>query len=180
MKSLMKKTTVLLLTLAMVFSLFPVSGSAAEEPYAAGRAAEAVEPEQTEVPEAADEAGNETAELMADGITINSDHFKPASFREYVLTRDTNKNYVLEPAEIEAIEAIDLTCKDGESEIAGLQYVTALKSLRIRGNDLETLDVSGCPNLKELDCGNSKLTSLDLSGCPGYRQMHKTADPGLR
>ena len=38
-------------------------------------------------------------------------------------------------------------------------------------NQLQHLDVSGCPELQELDCWMNQLQSLDVSQCPELREL---------
>ncbi len=122
MKRIITKSLVTLLALSMLLSIFPVrisaaSGSEKEEAAeqaeyvktvgsvqefgiipdaeastAADETGSLEEEKQAAEPGAADGSIDETAELMADGITSNSDHFKPASFREYVVKLDKKNN----------------------------------------------------------------------------------------
>ncbi|MBR2520920.1 MAG: leucine-rich repeat domain-containing protein, partial [Oscillospiraceae bacterium] len=222
MKRIITKSLVTLLALSMLLSIFPVrisaaSGSEKEEVVeqaeyvktvgsvqefgiipdaeasaAADETGSLEEEKQAAEPGAADGSIDETAELMADGITINSDHFKPASFREYVVKLDKNNNFTLEPAEIEDIESITLKLNKGDSEIVGLQYFTSLKHLDISetylevldvsafpkletlacyGNGMKTLVIGSSPNLVKVDCKSNGLTSLDVSGCPNLTYL---------
>ena len=56
-----------------------------------------------------------------------------------------------------------LDCSDNELTSLNLSNNSLLEELRCGGNQLATLDVSGCLSLASLDCSDNKLTSLDLS-----------------
>lgn len=49
------------------------------------------------------------------------------------------------------------------ASLKGIEYFTALTMLYCDGNQLTTLDVSGCTALKGLRCDGNQLTTLDLS-----------------
>jgi len=44
--------------------------------------------------------------------------------------------------------------------------------LHFSGNQLTSLDVSGCTSLYELDCADNQLTSLDVSGCTSLTKLY--------
>ncbi len=48
----------------------------------------------------------------------------------------------------------------------------ALEELHCSGNQLTSLDASGCNFLTLLDCGNNALTSLETSGCSALTLLH--------
>ena len=50
----------------------------------------------------------------------------------------------------------------GISSLNGIEYFSALTSLDCNDNYLESLDVSGLPELDLLDCSNNRLSSLTL------------------
>ena len=55
--------------------------------------------------------------------------------------------------------------------LQGIKYFTALQYLYCSGNQLTTLDISGCTSLQWLDCRNNQLTTLDISGCTSLQWL---------
>ena len=51
------------------------------------------------------------------------------------------------------------------ADLTGIEHFTALTYLACTGNQLTSLDVSGCTALTRLYCSSNQLTSLDVSGC---------------
>ena len=96
------------------------------------------------------------------------------TFRTIVEYYDTNKDSSLSDTEIAAVE--EIACYDkGISNLKGIEYFTALRSLNCGRNQLTSLDVSKNTALTKLYCSNNQLTSLDVSkntaltglGCAG-------------
>ena len=100
--------------------------------------------------------------VQSAGVTIDNTNFPDANFRTIVEHYDTNKDSSLSDTEIAAVEEID--CYDkGISNLKGIEYFTALRSLSCGRNQLTALDVSKNTALTYLHCSYNQLTSLDVS-----------------
>ena len=100
--------------------------------------------------------------VQSAGVAIDNTNFPDANFRTIVEYYDTNKDSSLSDTEIAAVEEID--CYDkGISNLKGIEYFTALRSLNCGCNQLTSLDVSKNTALTKLYCSNNQLTSLDVS-----------------
>ena len=101
-----------------------------------------------------------------DPSTIPSDMtkaFPDEIFRSYVLNNfDTNRNGIISEEEALNIKKIDVANKQ-ISSLEGIQYFPNLDYLSCNGNQLTSLDVSGCTALTCLNCYSNALTSLDVS-----------------
>ena len=85
------------------------------------------------------------------------------NFRSYVSTNfDKNGDGWLLPSEIAAVTEIDVSSKS-ISSLKGIEYFTALTSLRCFFNQLTELDVSKNTALTKLNCQGNQLKSLDVS-----------------
>ncbi len=85
-----------------------------------------------------------------------------ANFRTIVEYYDTNKDSSLSDTEIAAVE--EIACYDkGISNLKGIEYFTALRSLNCGRNQLTSLDVSKNTALTKLYCKKNQLTVLDVS-----------------
>ena len=100
--------------------------------------------------------------VQSAGVAIDDTNFPDANFRTIVEYYDTNKDSSLSDTEIAAVEEID--CYDkGISNLKGIEYFTALRSLNCGCNQLTSLDVSKNTALTDLRCNYNQLTSLDVS-----------------
>ena len=100
--------------------------------------------------------------VQSAGVAIDNTNFPDANFRTIVEYYDTNKDSSLSDTEIAAVEEID--CYDkGISNLKGIEYFTALRSLNCGCNQLTSLDVSKNTALTNLYCSRNQLTSLDVS-----------------
>ena len=100
--------------------------------------------------------------VQSAGVAIDDTNFPDANFRTIVEHYDTNKDSSLSDTEIAAVEEID--CYDkGISNLKGIEYFTALRSLSCGRNQLTSLDVSKNTALTYLHCSYNQLTSLDVS-----------------
>ena len=120
------------------------------------------------------------------GLEINDTNFKDPWFQKYMRDKvDSDRDGYLSPSEIEKIKSIQfLSTIKG---LSGIEYLTSLEELEVRGCNLGSLDLSsnkalkkvicvGCsltsltlgtlPALTEINCYHNKLTSLDVTGCP--------------
>ena len=100
--------------------------------------------------------------VQSAGVAIDNTNFPDANFRTVVEYYDTNKDSSLSDTEIAAVEEID--CYDkGISNLKGIEYFTALRSLNCGYNQLTSLDVSKNTALTNLYCSRNQLTALDVS-----------------
>ena len=95
-------------------------------------------------------------------VSINETNFPDANFRTVVKEYDTDKDENLSRAEIEAVKEIKCYHKDIRS-LTGIEYFTALQTLKCYSNQLTSLDISGNTALKSLDCAKNQLAALDVS-----------------
>lgn len=101
-------------------------------------------------------------------VPIDSEHFPDALFMMFISAHyDSNKDGILDPAEILAVKEIRLYKTDGSSmeveDLSGVEYFPALKVLECPAYELTSLDVSKNTFLRELNCSDSQLTELDVS-----------------
>ena len=97
-----------------------------------------------------------------DGIDVVETNFPDKSFREYLLRTDYGVDGVLTDKELKNVIQINVPSQEIQS-LQGIEYFTALTSLRCYHNQLTSLDVSKNTALEYLDCYNNQLTSLDVS-----------------
>ena len=97
-------------------------------------------------------------------VMINVKNFPDANFRSYLTSQSYGSDGLLSDAEIAGIRSLMLSSKSIQN-LSGIKFFTALQYLSCDGNQLTSLDVSGCETLIELDCSSNQLTSLDISGC---------------
>ena len=95
-------------------------------------------------------------------VSINETNFPDANFRTVVKEYDTDKDENLSRVEIEAVKEIKCYHKDIRS-LTGIEYFTALQTLKCYSNQLTSLDISGNTALKSLDCAKNQLAALDVS-----------------
>ena len=95
-------------------------------------------------------------------VSINETNFPDANFRTVVKEYDIDKDENLSRAEIEAVKEIKCYYKDIRS-LTGIEYFTALQTLKCYSNQLTSLDISGNTALKSLDCAKNQLAALDVS-----------------
>ena len=96
------------------------------------------------------------------GISIDITNFPDVNFRNYLLEQDYGKDGILTESEISIIKSIRVPDK-GISSLKGIEFFTALTSLRCWCNNLTALDVSKNTALTELWCDANPLTALDVS-----------------
>jgi len=81
---------------------------------------------------------------------------------------DTNGDGLISYAEAEEVISLDVSYKD-ISNLSGIEAFTIMDTLDCSNNELTSLDISGNPKLKYLDCGGywliviAQLTTLDVS-----------------
>ena len=59
----------------------------------------------------------------------------------------------------------------GIRAIEGIEYLSGLYSLDLSYNEMESLDLSSCTRLTELNCSGNRLTALDLSACRKLKKL---------
>ena len=111
------------------------------------------------------------AVLADDYININSATFPDDTFRQVIADNyDTDGDGKLSNQE-RAITLMSLsglidTEYETISDLTGIEYFGALRTLRCGGIGLETLDVSSLSNLLSLTCQGNLLTELDVTALP--------------
>ena len=65
----------------------------------------------------------------------------------------------------------DLCCPGNQLTSLDVSGCAALRVLNCHNNQLTSLDVSGCAALRWLDCADNQLTSLDVSGCAALQWL---------
>ena len=103
-------------------------------------------------------------------IYIDEKSFPDDKFRQYVLTQTYGTDSILTAFEIANAGYINVSNRSIKS-LQGIEYFTALATLYCHGNQLTSLDVSGCTTLTNLYCYNNQLTSLDVSGCTALTNL---------
>ena len=106
----------------------------------------------------------EGSEDPADGVEINVENFPDEAFREWLLGQEYGADGVLTDEEIAGITELGLS-GHWISSLKGIENFTALEKLSCGFNYLESLDVSGCTELRGLDCQFQYcgLKKLDVS-----------------
>ena len=105
-------------------------------------------------------------------VPVDAEHFPDENFRACVSNKiDKDKNGVLSEDEISWTEDLSVNRRDIRS-LEGIKYFTALQDLDCSGNQLTTLDVSGCVELEKLNCVFDQLATLDVSGCTALTHLN--------
>ena len=103
-------------------------------------------------------------------VPIDEAHFPDEEFRSYLLDSrtgiDKDKDGWLSVEEC-GCWYIDPSLRNYYeiTSLEGIEYFYALTTLVCYGNQLTSLDVSGCTALTTLECYGNQLTRLDVSGC---------------
>ncbi len=159
MKTIIKKQLVLIMVISLVLVNIP----------AFSRMPQTVKAEELVVEEV-DELGSGDWNTV-----INATNFPDAIFRAHVenwfdfwcTARRKTKN-MASAADANNFLAENITIdldNEGMSDLTGVERFINLKYLYCSGNNLTSLDVSGCTRLEILKSNNNNLTSLDISGC---------------
>ena len=120
-----------------------------------------------------------TAALADGAVAIDDTNFPDNDFREYVRNNfDKDKDDVLSDGEIGAVTIISVT-NPSTTSLKGIEYFTNLESLRARGLNLTTLDLSKNTELTLIDCSDTKLTTLDTSHNKELRTLTCNSIPTL-
>ena len=111
-----------------------------------------------------------TTDMAWADVTINESNFPDVNFRSWLLSQSYGSDGVLTDDEIAGVTRIDVYYGEIQN-LKGIEYFTALTELWCFGNQLTSLDVSGCTALTWLWCSENQLTSLDVSGCTALEQL---------
>ena len=107
-------------------------------------------------------------------VEINSTNFPDGTFRKFVTDNfDTEKpKGSLSDAELQAVTTMDVS-KKSIKNLKGIEYFTALTTLKCYANSLTRLDVSALTNLVTLECYNnsSDMTTLNATGCTALKTL---------
>lgn len=146
-----RKTLLCICSVSLILTLFCRCSNASKTPSAP---TEAISPT-----EASTEAPSPLPETL---ITINSENFPDSTFRNYILDYcDEDGDRMLSETEISNVREIDVSNK-GLETVSGIEYMTALETLNISGNQLLKINLSKNVNLKTLDCSRNNLGNLSL------------------
>ena len=104
--------------------------------------------------------GSEEDELP--GWEINASNFPDPNFRSWLLEQEYGADGLLTDEEIAGVPSITVYSR-GIKSMKGIEFFTALTALDCSFNELDSLDVSGCPGLTSLICQLCGLTTLDVS-----------------
>ena len=105
------------------------------------------------------------------GVPADASHFPDPAFREVIrAVADPDFDGVLSEEEISLVTYLDCSSREIES-LEGINYLSALEHLFCQGNKLTALDVSGLPDLIELNCSYNAISSLDVSCNPALQQL---------
>lgn len=137
--------------------------------------------------------------MGSNGIAIDSSHFPDDKFRKVVKNYDIDGSNSLTDDEIAKITDLDLYNKS-IYKLDGIEYLTELKTIDCRLNNLTSIDLSGNKKLQKLDCSsqrdalktlilpasiqtlncsdNSSLGTLNLSACINLQEL-RCHDCGL-
>ena len=96
------------------------------------------------------------------GVPLDAAHFPDPAFRAVVQEYDTDGNGTLSQQEIAEVTEI-YTTRSGIKSAKGVEYLTALTTLNLGGNQLSSVDVSHNTNLTELWLEYNQLSSVDVS-----------------
>ena len=104
-------------------------------------------------------------------VSINETNFPDANFRTVVKEYDADNDENLSRVEIEAVKEIKCYHKDIRS-LTGIEYFTALQTLKCYSNQLTSLDISGNTALESLDCADNQLTTLAFSFITALQSLY--------
>ena len=102
------------------------------------------------------------------GVVLNATNFPDDSFRSYIsdLT-GVPEGGMLSEVKLKSVSSIDVSgsssANGGITSLKGVEYFTALTTLKCAYNQLTSLDVSQNTALTYLSCRYNQLTSLDVS-----------------
>ncbi len=165
-----KRTRLLALALCLMLSAFP---AAAEETEALETPEEIVAMAE---PEAAQEdvllgEGEEAALPNGADVPLDADHFPDANFRQYLADNwDGDHNGALSETELGEIRNLVISNLN-IADLTGIEQLTYLTELHIRGSQITTLDLTGCTNLTEASFEHGSLKSIKVAGLSGLKSL---------
>ena len=96
-------------------------------------------------------------------VAINATNFPDSAFRAYISASfDSDKNGILSAKEIDAVTSINVRGRN-ITNMTGLAYFSALKSLNCSSNNISSLAVGGNTALTYLNASNNNLKTLVTS-----------------
>ncbi|MCR5346749.1 MAG: hypothetical protein K6E38_03150 [Fretibacterium sp.] len=106
-------------------------------------------------------------------VKIDAKHFPDEKFRQWVKEEVAKGGDVLTDKQAAAVKELDVSFYGlyDISSLKGIEYFTALTSLRCDGNPIKTLDLSKNKALEWLRCSGLGLTELNLSGVPALKTL---------
>ena len=104
-------------------------------------------------------------------VAIDATNFPDNNFRTYVATFDTDGDGTLSQTEIKKVKSINVE-KKSIAQLDGIEFFTAITSLKCDNNNLTSLDLSSNTKLKTLSCQANSLTSLNVVGCTALEKMY--------
>lgn len=126
---------------------------------------------QIEIDEWNDDLTNATIHF-GQGILINSTNFPDQIFRSYVSVNiDKNGDGRLDKNERNAVKKIDCTNMSIRSA-KGIEFFPMLNNILFMGNQLDSIDTSGFPDLFQLSCGGNQIKSLNLSNNTNLKYLY--------
>ena len=106
------------------------------------------------------------------GIVANGDVVIEGVSEMPYLSERYSKNYTLTSQTITIRGDItELACVGNQLTSLDVSGCTTLTKLDCNNNQLTSLDVSGCTTLTKLDCYGNQLTSLNVSGCTALTKL---------
>jgi len=132
---------------------------------------------EAEVADDVDFVSDEAADGVAAGgdIVIDSTNFPDDNFRAYIAGWfNKNEGDSLSEAERAEVRGISINGADnGEiKNLTGIKLFPNLERLTAVMGSITTIDVSGCSNLKEINCYENQLISLNVSSCTNLVFLH--------
>lgn len=105
-------------------------------------------------------------------VILNSQYFPDDAFRAYISSiTGVAEGCTLSENTLLSMRSISVYRK-GITSLQGIEYFTALSTLRCYDNHLTSLDVSNNTALTKLDCGNNQITSLDVSNNTALTELY--------
>jgi len=106
-------------------------------------------------------AATSFAQVVQD-VAINEINFPDTNFRNSILAINNNAT-VLTANKIKSTYSIDVSNKY-IADLKGIEFFTALTSLKCNNNQLTSLDLSKLTGLEQLFCSNNQLRSINVQG----------------
>ena len=123
------------------------------------------EEDEFELTDEEEEAEPELMAAEAEGVAIDETNFPDEYFRHYIMFSVDDPPYdgILTAAETGKVTELDLAGR-GIRDLKGIEFFPNLAKLNVRDNNLDRLDLSGNPALRDLECFQNHLEYLDISG----------------